>query len=294
MASVPTYIRAPNFTLTDSPDSPYHPWLGTIIADPLIPTRSLSKLPTSPAKIVSVKESESSYTRSSGRSLDASIWANFLQFVSANVGGERSKDTSVTYSMSGGLETRYFEPSDDEVVARITAEPKVRAAMSAGLWGHSPVYMITGIKVAKGFSVSTSSTRTDGGHVGGSAPVTPAGEVSVGGQIGGEKRSGREDFSRMADGVEIVFAYQLHVIAEKGWREKSKRIVSGIHESKAAFLSREEDNQVDTEEWETSLAYKDDLMLDDEAMDDVQTLELRGENAEEDMCILLVSADGSL
>lgn len=288
MSRIQTYILAPNFTLTASPESPRYPWLGNIIADPLLPTsRTLDKLSSGPPdNIVSVQEEKNTYTKSNGRSINASIWATFLQAASANLGGATTKDVSIKYSMSAGMETRYFEPTDDEVTARVERSAKARAAMDSGLFGRRPVYMITGLKIAKGFSLESSVDMSVAGDFGGSAPITPAGEVSAGAEVGGSLHRQQQMSYKTGKGVDVIFAYQVHVIAKKGWREKSKRLEADVYQSKQAFLGQEADAEI-PERLESFIPTKADLELEELERKNLQSVELVGGSEDTNLCILL-------
>lgn len=138
------------------------------------------------------------------------------------------------YTMDS-LETVYFkaDPTDEEVAERVKAK-KVQAAMKAGLFGLQPVYMITGLRIAKGFRLLSEVASKREGSVSVSAPITD--QVSLGGGMGlSHKDAVRESF---LSGNDIIFAYQLHVIAQKGWR--NKRVEAIVYESKAAFLNAEQ------------------------------------------------------
>lgn len=132
------------------------------------------------------------------------------------------------------LEAVYFrhDPTEEEVAERIKAK-KVQAAIKAGLFGSQPVYMITGLRIAKGFRLSSEVASKREGSVGASMPVVD--QVSLGGDISlSGKKAVEESFSL---GNDVVFAYQLHVIAQKGWREK--RVQVDVYAPKAAFLNDE-------------------------------------------------------
>ena len=121
------------------------------------------------------------------------------------------------YTMSGGVETLYFEPTDEEVTARVEANGRIRAVMSSGLFGHTPVYMITGLKIAKGFALEQSASTSARAQVGGSAPVDPTGTTaSIGAEVGGERGRGEESAFRMGKEPDMIFAYQCHCITRKG------------------------------------------------------------------------------
>ena len=66
--------------------------------------------------------------------------------------------------------------------------------------------------------------------------MTPDGAaVSVGAEVGGSRRREVEHSSK--SGVDIIFAYQLHVIAEKGWRKKNLEVRT--YKGKHAFLGEQ-------------------------------------------------------
>jgi hypothetical protein len=103
------------------------------------------------------------------------------------------------------------------------------------------VYMITGIKVAKGFSLTTKTARTCQAQLGASAMITES--VNAGAELGGSRTVATEDIS--TSGSDIVFAYQLHVIAPKRfWRS----LVSiDVYAPRSAFLGEEGTRQTKEE-----------------------------------------------
>ncbi|KAK9422907.1 hypothetical protein SUNI508_04574 [Seiridium unicorne] len=135
------------------------------------------------------------------------------------------------------LETRYLNdepPDDDPNIAIRLSEPKVRATIQAGLFGKQPVYMITGVKIARGLAVRNERSTRVGGGPGSTLPVMES--VSVGGELRGERRDAKANAFKGGK-EDIVFAYQLHVIRLKG---RKKNMVVGVFESEAALLHGEE------------------------------------------------------
>ncbi len=278
MAQAKTYLLAPNFDF--QPDGPIA--LGNIIADPFNPTYVLSSLdPAAPTpEVGTTTQLEHNISRSHGLSAHAGVWAQFLQTASVDVRGQISKDVTTRYTTSA-LETRYFKayPTDKDAAERVKA-PKVQAAIKAGLFGDQPVYMVTGVKIAKDFALESGVQRSVGGEVGGGAPVPAAGDFSVGAEVGGERRRAEEQsFRTMHD---IVFAFQLHVISHKGWRQK--RAVAQVYKSKAAFLNDDVVKAVDAAPMEATPATKDDLMQVEVGDMSVETVEV-GEGEEKCVCI---------
>lgn len=138
------------------------------------------------------------------------------------------------------IETSYlkYDPSDEELSERVTA-PRVRGTIKSGIFGSQPVYMISGVKVAKGFSASKEVAANRGANVGASVPVSA--EVSLGADVKVSTRNTqREAFHAEGD---RVFAYQLMKITEKGWKKKSLMIDD--YYPKAAFLSNDSEEEDD-------------------------------------------------
>ncbi|KAF9779081.1 hypothetical protein IL306_002661 [Fusarium sp. DS 682] len=277
MSAVKTYLLAPNFS--------YHVntsiCMGDIIQDPKDPTRPLSSPPES---LTQETESHVDYdnmlSKSTSHSLHGSIWAKFLETVNANVGGGVSNELIDKYTMDR-LETIYYkkQPMDEEAAERIKA-PKVKAAIKSGLFGKSPVYMITGLKVARGFRVKSGKASKKEGNAALQAPVTS--EVDLGAEVSLSSTNDTEESYR--SGQDIIFAYQLHIISHKGWRQKDTDI--RVHKSKAAFLN-EDDEVVEEEPVGIHHATEDDVReFDDEMLVDV----LPASDGEEP-CVCIVFKD---
>ncbi|KAF7161736.1 hypothetical protein CNMCM5623_007223 [Aspergillus felis] len=250
--STPTYVLSPNFS--------YHPntsiCMGDIILDPTDPTKPLSS-PSSLAATESHIDYDVHLSKHKSRSLHGSIWAKFLEVADAKLGGGASSNVLTKYTMDR-LETVYFrkQPTDDEAAER-AKDKRVQAAINSGLLGKRPVYMITGLKIARGFRLRSQDASSMEGEIGGGGQVVP--EASIGGGV---------DFSDANDtkqsyraGSDIVFAYQLHIIAHKGWRQK--RVDISVYKAKAAFLN-EEEITLEEEEVETSAADLEGLCAFDE------------------------------
>lgn len=234
MASVKTYILAPNFGYKPSGAIQ----IGNIIADPLRPGKALSALgPEAMPPIETITETNHELQDEKGRMFKTGFWGQFLSTVGGDASIERDVKVSKRYDIAE-LETRSLrdEPCDnDPDLARRLDEPKVRAAIKAGLFGTQPVYLVTEVKNARGLSGRTEHSKKLGGGLGTTVPVTEG--RSIGGEMRGEWRDtkvsaftgGRED---------IVFAYQLHIIKQKG-RKKGTKV--GVFESEAALLHGEDD-----------------------------------------------------
>ncbi|KAN0067884.1 hypothetical protein V8E54_014131 [Elaphomyces granulatus] len=195
MTQQPTYMLAPNFhfKLGTGPIA-----LGNIIADPLRPHRAVTTIDedtlkrtyphikmvtdydrrmtyvTSPGMIT---DYDGNMVHKTGHGLSIDIWKQFVQTTSAKVSSELGTHTNYTMD---ALETTFFitDPPIKEIAARVKA-PRVRAVINSIAGFQQPLYMVTGLKIARGFAV----------------------------QERGKHRAGAVEISKTAE--DIVFAYQL-------------------------------------------------------------------------------------
>lgn len=254
MAQIKTYLLAPNFTY--KPSGPIQ--LGSIIADPLRPTKTLSsKLADSTAPAVeTVIEYDHVLSQGRERSVRTGLWAHFLQsVVGGGVNASRDAEASTTYQIDR-LETKYLRdlPSETELRTRLD-EPRVRAVISASrVFGrHAPVYMVSGLKIARGLRVADVKKRTIGGGLSADVPVLPDGVLaSVGGELGAERRDERTRSFRGGE-EDVIFAYELNVIRLRGRKEKETVEVDTFRHA-ASFLSEEEEKEEEEEEMDVSVA----------------------------------------
>ncbi|KAE8138676.1 hypothetical protein BDV38DRAFT_281973 [Aspergillus pseudotamarii] len=240
MAQQSTYILAPNFHFKPG-TGPIA--LGNIIADPLRPHRTLTTVDAGILKaryppVETFTHYEYSTSRGTSRNNSLSVWGQFLGTVGAKVSGEHGSSLHNTYTMDA-LETKYFvgDPALEELEARLKA-PRVQAVLrTSSIPGFRyPVYMVTGLMVAKGFAVTHETGKNRGAELGaeGSAP-TPAGQAGAGINIARSRSIEQSEEWKARD--DIVFAYQLLKIEVRGW--KGTRIEYDELRHKAAYLSHE-------------------------------------------------------
>ncbi len=237
MSSVKTYLLAPSFSFP--PHGPIA--IGNIIADPFRPRRVLTSLDPNQPKpaIETVVDPDYIISRDGGHGVEVGVWAQFLQTVGINLGGQYEKGVITDYKMDA-IETSYLksDPTDEEVNKRVKA-PRVQIAIKSGLFGYQPVYMISGVKVARGLIASKEVAANRGGNLGGSLPLS--GEVSLGSDVKISTRNTEREVFRVEG--DRVFAYQLMKIAQKGWKEKTVTIDDFY--PKAAFLGIDSEDQDD-------------------------------------------------
>ncbi|KAK4079748.1 hypothetical protein Trihar35433_853 [Trichoderma harzianum] len=208
----PTYLLAPNWTYR--PNGPIA--LGNIIVDPFRPQYAISK-PTKPLpETETATENNWIFETEKIRSVNVSIWTRLFNQLSLKLGPNRQKAESVKIVMKS-LETTYFKdvPSMQDIQA-IAKEEIVRSFLNADGLLRSPVYMVTGLKVAKGFQL----THRGSSGRGLSAEITEsvAPDMSVGGNANIEIATATSNGFEAAD--DIIFAYQLLIIKPKGWGPK--------------------------------------------------------------------------
>ena len=280
MALRRTYFLAPDFEQKPSSSSIQ---LGVLLSDPLKPNKPLS-IPSFPPASTTTVHTAYTLSRTSGKSANAGVWANFLSIAETNVGTDNSSDVTQSFEIDS-LETIRLqqEPQDDDpdLLARLQ-EQKVQAAIRSGLFGARSVYMITGLKIARGLSVQREESKSNGGTVGGSVPIVEG--ISAGAEIGGEKRFGTSSGFKMAPEEDIIFAYQVYKVKPKG--KKASGAAVDIYQSDAAFLHGDdgENGEVTTNGAEVAQVSKDNLdsadESDSEEEDERQMLEIEGDDGE--------------
>ncbi|KAM0244884.1 hypothetical protein ACHAQJ_010699 [Trichoderma viride] len=247
MAQQLTYLLAPSFRFKPG-TGPIA--LGNIIADPLRPHRALTTVEAETLKreyprVETITDHNRNMTRSNSLNFSTAVWSQFLQKISAKMSCERGANLQTAYTM-GALETAYFvtDPPLDVIEMRLKA-PRVQAVIkSSSIPGfRHPVYMVTGLMVARGFAVVQERGKIRacevavGGHI-----ASPTGDIGLGANTASSSIARESDMWRT--GEDIVFAYQLLKIEIKGWR--GTRIEFDELRHKAAYLSKD-DSDLDSE-----------------------------------------------
>lgn len=232
--SNPTYILAPNWTFV--PGGPID--LGNIVADPFRPHMVLTRPdPEASPSIQRHVDENWQLHLASGSDVTVGLWVKFVDLVGVKLGLAHRRRLSTAYNMTA-LETVYYTdmPTMAQVKERVR-DPDVKELMRPDNPFSKPVFMITGIKIARGFSLSAGGSSADGGTLGAEGPAgSPA---TVGGNVGVAFSKGHNfGFDSKGD---IVFAYQLMVIKPKGWKNKTFKLAE--YHSSAAFLGDDEDEE---------------------------------------------------
>lgn len=233
----PSYLLAPNWTFRPNGSIA----LGNIIANPFRPQHVLFKPIRALSAIETATENNWSLATEKIRSTNVGIWASCLDQLNVNLGAKHHKAEKVKFTMKS-LDTVYFRDDPSiENIRELANEPRVRSILNADSLFHGPVYMVTGLKIAKGFKLthSDSSERAFSTNV----LATTAPDVSIGPKAEVESKMGVSDGFEAAN--DIIFAYQLLRIKPKGWGKNTTFKTDGFRH-RAAFLSdSDEDDEED-------------------------------------------------
>lgn len=241
-ATVKSYFLAPNWDYQK--DGPLA--LGDIISDPRDPVFTKlsafsyniysppSTLPASAASMPVIYKNppeEWFHVDTQLRNGQLGIFARFLNSCGVSGGASVSHGTyrESNYSMES-IQTSYIVPDPGYLRKRLRDPDVALWIEGRGLFRSKSLYMITGVKIARGLvQHKAKSARTDvsGGIT---SDATPVGvPIQVG--LNGEYVSQNSDETTSKSSTDIVFAYQLRKVKEKNAGISNKPFNTG------AFLS---------------------------------------------------------
>ncbi|MCJ1425600.1 hypothetical protein MMC29_003500 [Sticta canariensis] len=251
-ATIPTYIPCPNW---DIPATSTLVTLGGLISDPKNPESRIPKSvppPIPPGSLQTGSKTDWHTTSTQLLSGKLGVWAQCLQIV--GLGGDLSfgaLKSSLEDHRFDALETQYFLPDDEYVQANMNND-FVRGYLEVHEW-RKPVYMITGIKVARGASVANTTAREVGANAKVGADATMVGApVTLGPEVDFKKT--RERSVAYAGSTDYVFAYRLKRIrARKGGKVEEGDYIKG-----ALFGMVDDDGEGEEKEQTLHEAYEID------------------------------------
>ncbi|CAN9329604.1 unnamed protein product [Alternaria alternata] len=241
------YLQAPNFELLPPPTGPLK--LGHILDDPKEPRYPLNEddvQPLAASETYTHTATGFSATRSQLNEAGFRLWAKLTELVPVGVdaSANRKSDSTDVFTIKT-VDTIYFLPSKKYLDASLKSVD-VKRFLEASRWGAS-VFIITGLKVARGAGISTYKLKEkkDAGEASASLNALSA-------PIGIGAVAGRETVSEEATSIEslgdFVLGYQLRKILYK----KGKPIKHEAYNVGATFDSdpveragKEEDLVVD-------------------------------------------------
>ncbi|KAH0592899.1 hypothetical protein MHUMG1_09352 [Metarhizium humberi] len=210
------YFRAPAFDI--NPESPTAARLGSIFASLGELTNPLNQhdviaIPQSSINTSCVPNFQEVVRK--GFSVSAGIVGTLsLPLVSSEVLYTFAKDKTTTYTCAA-METYEFEASEQYVTDSITASLRVQDFITACFIGNNKVYMITGLKIAEGFSMSTTDAGSHGSACKVGLDALPMGAPSlIGPRLMLQRRVDR-DVSHGPSPSKVIFAYRAIEIAPK-------------------------------------------------------------------------------
>ncbi|KAI1173273.1 hypothetical protein F4777DRAFT_558285 [Nemania sp. FL0916] len=222
-AKVPTYIPSPNW---DIPADSSIVVLGRFIKDPKDPQSKVpasSADPTPPPEVFEGEKIDWHTNLERLRSGSIGLWVKCLQFIQGQLSLSQIKSSLEDHKFAI-LETKYFLP-DDDYIALALKDEGVQAYFYVHNW-QKPVYLITGIKIARRASVDTESSTNRSFHA--EVEVNPADiDLQAGPKASLESKKKRGiSYSGSTD---YVFAYQLTRMfpKRKGQEISSKGFVKG-------------------------------------------------------------------
>ncbi|KAJ4122727.1 hypothetical protein NW768_010168 [Fusarium equiseti] len=248
-----TWFLPPDFTFL--PDGDVR--LGVILKYPDRPTLALDSLDSlvasAPAKptiqlpeVSSLTESGHEHSTGSGRSASFNLYAKFLELASASGKANKEHYKDLSFSKVDHEIRKYKRSLSPETLNALVKLDPVKKYIKGSLFGRRPVYIISGLRIAKeSFSVKRTedSKSSAEGDISGSVP-TPEGApaIQLGGNLAGGQEGHEKDGYNTAPG--IVFGYQLHVIREMS----DGSVETELFSDTIAFLTGNGDDESEDEE----------------------------------------------
>lgn len=264
----PTYILAPNWSFPEDGDIQ----LGNIVTDPFYPNYPLHSNLEHAESLKSVLSVENNWHDSVNtfRNVQANLRTRLFNVAKVDVHGYTREAGSVGIRMAG-LDT-YSLPKGqlmEKIRAWAVEMPSVSHALKRrnAVGRRLPVYVVSGIKVARDFrqyNIAASASGGGGGVNVSAVGVAGGGIASAGGSVQVDAQASHSLSSEA--GNNIVFAYELVKVRLKGKGEDAVDV--SPYSPKNALLSDEhdigdgnaEENTIKVEDLETADVSDDDLV----------------------------------
>ncbi|KAI4908603.1 uncharacterized protein J4E92_010796 [Alternaria infectoria] len=218
------FIRAPS--LDYPPNGPIK--IGNVITDMFRPQDPIAQLEPLAEIITMASSNEGTRKRGDHGSARLDASAKLCAAFGSQAKGKRSTNMRTVYDFNN-VETLMLErnPRVTEIIALCDAEPKVQYALK-----RRPIYVITGLKVARGLRYSIIQSRES--EVGLSTQGNVTKEDAVQAHLDSSAGTdGTESYTVFGD---VILAYRLHVIKKAGWKRRGEADLK----IGAGFLSTEE------------------------------------------------------
>lgn len=251
MSSVqnPTYLLAPNWSFRPNGRIA----LGNVVVDPFRPHRTVLKAdPNKPLPTDETTEKNWKLSLETATNFNVSLWTKFLEKIDVAASAHRERIKNGHFTMKELVTVALKDDPSDKEISALCNDPNVKEFMKLDSVLCKPVYMITGLKIAKKFALKGENSKDDGVDVEGGGEVAP--EASSGGKVeASKKKKISDEFESEND---IIFAYQLLKIKPKGWT-RNKKIEVTEFQAKEALLADEEEKEVIVEGEKDVLTWED-------------------------------------
>ncbi|EUC29751.1 hypothetical protein COCCADRAFT_8094 [Bipolaris zeicola 26-R-13] len=184
--------------------------IGNIITDMKNPQDPISMLHPMPTIIKGPGYDKGKKTHEGHSSVKLSLSAKIYELFGGQAEARSKKSLQTKYEFDE-IESLYLQKNPTRADAKRLRDDdaEVRGALNRG-----PVYVATGLKIAKGLRYSNIRMTNKGGSL--EAQGRVANEASVGGSLEAEK--GGEDLENYTVKGDTILAYRLHIIKKESWR----------------------------------------------------------------------------
>lgn len=247
MAMKKTYFIAPTYSA--APNGPIR--LGNIISNPATPDEAINKSPVNlPSNVAlycsTVKNWKWENFESSSQR--AGVFLSFLQILGLGVeaGTEHGRANVTAYSCDE-LETQYFQPTD-EYIAACTQLPEIQRYIV----NRQKLYVITGIKIAKGANVVSKALRSRGINLSTTVDLSVLGGTPVQIGPGGSVSQSSEESTSFDVENDFVLAYRLREIIHR-WKIPQHRQYKAQGQLYSTNAEQESDSEKHDENYECKI-----------------------------------------
>jgi hypothetical protein len=214
------YLRAPD--LEYNLQGPIQ--IGNIIKDMKRPQDPIATLNPIPQIITGSGFGDGRMEHELHGSLKLNLSSKIYEVFGGQAEARTSNSLRTTYEFDE-VEAQYLKknPTKADAEKLRDTDKEVKGALSRG-----PVYIVTGLKIAKGLKYSNKHIANQGGSLGVQGRITK--EASVGGNLEAERGG-------------TILAYRLHVIKKESFRWFGERElqVESVDHGKAGFMNHSED-----------------------------------------------------
>jgi hypothetical protein len=273
-SQVKRYFLVPDLSIPAPPNSPMA--LGRVIYDKLNPVRCLNKkdsIVIPPEDVYKDVKTEWSHEAENQSSRRHSIWSRYIYGLFGWSTGATFDDSIISQYVFTVLETTFFEPSDDYIRDTMWT-PSLENFLEASRF-NKPVYMITGLKVARGVQAKSRKVSGIEGRAAANATlgVVLGAQGNVEGETAGSSRQITAD--RFEGSTDIVIAYRLRKITCS-----RKMDVEHAEETNGAILGVEDKVSESPRSYHVATIDREDAAADDSgvtkmflALDDIDEKE---------------------